>query len=247
MLADREHLARCNLRWPRHSELEVTGSAGLIVEQQALFLLHTDSHAHTHAWAHILIHKCVCVPTVAAGLWVDVYQLVKQGCQSVLTAYQRSNRITVIQSKLGPLTGSATLHKSNSDSMHTDSAKYGKTTEEHGFDLHSQKLTLKMLKNALTCVQMRKKKELTLHVFLTQSQAYTEISEQLWHLELYSVGARPTPAISPTLRTHVPYWVDVKQHLIIPQPASVCLRLWFVEMAVLIALLRLTNRWTMIG
>lgn len=52
---------------------------------------------------------------------------------------------------------------------------------------------------------------------------------QLWRtqmaLELHRVGLFPNPAIRPTLETHVPYWVDVKQHLIILPPASDCLRL----------------------
>lgn len=58
-----------------------------------------------------------------------------------------------------PLTGSATLHKSSSDSsMRADSVQYSNTAEKHSFDLHWQTLTIKMLKNALTCVQMKKKK-----------------------------------------------------------------------------------------
>lgn len=53
------------VNWPYHS------AAGPV----------SAPHRHTN--------KNVSVPTVAADLRVDVQQLAKQGCQSVLTAYHR--------------------------------------------------------------------------------------------------------------------------------------------------------------
>lgn len=98
MLADREHLVGCNLRWPRRSELEVTRSAGLIIQQQAPFLQHTDPQ-----YALTYIQTCACtlkygrVPTVAAGSWGDVLQLVKAGLSvSFNSLSQRSNSTTAM-------------------------------------------------------------------------------------------------------------------------------------------------------
>lgn len=66
MPPDREHLVGCNLRRPPHSGLEVTGSAGLIIQQQAQFAIHTPLRALSNT------HDHGCVPTVAAGLPGDV-------------------------------------------------------------------------------------------------------------------------------------------------------------------------------
>ena len=95
--------------------------------------------------------------------------------------------------------------------------------------------------NAHTCLHTNMK---THNVLLARLQAYTQYWTTLTPVELCRVGAYPKSAINLPLRTHVPYWVEVKQHLITARPASVCLGLWFVETAVLTALHRQTNRWT---
>lgn len=88
------------------------------------------------------------------------------------------------------------------------------------------------------------KKKKLLHVW---TGPYAQLWTTLTPVELCIVGAHPRLALSPALRTHVSHWAKVKQHLITVQLASVCLRLWSVEIVVLAALIRQTNRWTTTG
>lgn len=110
MPADREHLARCNLRWSRHSEQEVTRSAGLIVQQQALFLLHTDpcssqtlshTHLHTHACTHMLKHKCDCSHGCSRSIGWCIAACKAKLSVSFNSLSQRSNKTTAMHANIG--------------------------------------------------------------------------------------------------------------------------------------------------
>lgn len=250
MLADREYLARCNSRWPRHSKLEVTRSERLIIQQQAPVLHHGDphcslslTHTHTHICAHLTQTKmCLCSHGCTGSRGWCIAACKAELSVSFNSLSQRSNRTYSRARRLRPLTASATLYKTNSRLHERRLSQAQKNNRER--QLWST-LTDSRTQDALACASTQ-----IWELKLSFSQNHELIHNPrttLTPAEPHSVGACPKPAINPKLRTHVPYWVEVEQHLFTAWPASVCLRFWFAEIAVITALLRRTNRWTIAG